>query len=87
MKPWLQFSEIIEIKNGVVPVAHKQCKTLFKDHVVLFKIISFYIYKDLRLKILGLISHVTIITRMSTFCPVLNVLFVSELLLSFEAWN
>ena len=30
--------------------SHKQCKTLFKDHMVRFKIISLYIYKDLRLK-------------------------------------
>ena len=29
---------------------HKQCKTLFKDHMVGLKIISLYIYKDLRLK-------------------------------------
>ena len=30
--------------------SHKQRKTLFKDHIVRFKIISLYIYKDLRLK-------------------------------------
>ena len=30
--------------------SHKQCKTIFKDHMVRFKIISLYIYKDLRLK-------------------------------------
>ena len=30
--------------------SHKQCKTLLKDHVVRFKIISLYIYKDLRLR-------------------------------------
>ena len=29
---------------------HKQCKTLFRDHMVRLKIISLYIYKDLRLK-------------------------------------
>ena len=39
-------------KNSVVLVAKKQCKTLFKDHVVRLKIISLYIYKDSRLKIL-----------------------------------
>ena len=46
--------------------SHKQCKTLFKHHMVRFKIISLYIYKDIRLKILGRMSHVTIITRMAT---------------------
>ena len=46
--------------------SHKQCKTLFNDHMVSLKIISLYIYKDLRLKILGLMSHVTIITGMAT---------------------
>ena len=46
------FTEIIETnsKNGVVPISHKQCKTLFNDHTVRLKIISLYIYKDLRLK-------------------------------------
>ena len=46
------FTEIIETnaKNGVVPLSHKQCKTLFNDHKVRLKIISLYIYKDLRLK-------------------------------------
>ena len=29
---------------------HKQYKTLFKDHIARLKIISLYIYKDLRLK-------------------------------------
>ena len=29
---------------------HKQCKTLFKYHIVRLKIISLYIYKGLRLK-------------------------------------
>ena len=59
------FSEIIETtaKNGVVPIA-KQCKTLLKDNVVRFKMISLYVYKDLRH--LGLMSHVTIVTRMAT---------------------
>ena len=46
--------------------SHKQCKTLFKDHMTRLKIISLYIYNDLRLRILGLMSHVTIITRMTT---------------------
>ena len=36
-------------KKGVVPVV-KQCKTLFKVHMVRLKIISLYIYKDLTLK-------------------------------------
>ena len=31
--------------------SHKQFKTLFKDHMARLKIISLYIYKDLRLKI------------------------------------
>ena len=53
--------------------SHKQCKTLFKDHMVRLKIISLYVYKDLSLRILGLMSHVTIITRMATQCPVLGV--------------
>ena len=39
--------------------SHKQFKTLFKDHMVRFKIISVYIHKYLRLtRILGLMSHV-----------------------------
>ena len=42
--------------------SHKQFKTLFKDHMVRLKIISLYIYKDL-----GLMSHVTFITRMATY--------------------
>ena len=29
--------------------SHKQCKSLLRDHVVRFKIISLYIYKDLKL--------------------------------------
>ena len=65
--------------------SHKQFKILFKDHMVRLKIISLDIYKDLRLKILGLMSHVNIITRMATLCPVLGVFLVSKLLLSFEA--
>ena len=65
--------------------SHKQIKTLFKDHMVRLKIISLDIYKDLRLKILGQMSHVTIITRMATLCPVLGEVLVSKLLLSFEA--
>ena len=64
--------------------SHKQCKTLFKDHMVRLKITSLYIYKDLRL-ILGLMSQVTIITRMATWWPVLYVVLVSKLLLSFDA--
>ena len=32
------------------PLHHKQFKTLFKDHMVKLKIISLYIYKELRLK-------------------------------------
>ena len=30
--------------------SHKQCKTVLKDHLVRFKLISLCIYKDLRLK-------------------------------------
>ena len=37
--------------------SHKQHKTLFKDHMVRFKIISLYIYKDLRLKTYDLRSN------------------------------
>ena len=48
------FTEIIETnaKNGVVPISHKQCNALFREHNVRLKIISLYIYiyKDLRLK-------------------------------------
>ena len=33
--------------------SRKQCKTLFKDHMVRFKIVSLYIYKDLTLPRLG----------------------------------
>ena len=41
-------SEIIETpaKNDVVSVATSKIKLFFKDHMVRFKIISFYIYKD-----------------------------------------
>ena len=46
--------------------SHKQFKTLLRANMVKLKIISLYIYKDLRLRILGLMSHVTIITRMAT---------------------
>ena len=46
--------------------SHKQCKTRFKGHMARLKIISLYIYKDLRLRILRLMSHVTINTRMAT---------------------
>ena len=38
------------VKIGIVPHFHKQCKTRFRDHMVSLKIISLYIYKDLRLK-------------------------------------
>ena len=43
------FTEIIETnaKNGLVPLSHKQCKALFRDHMVRLKMISLYIYKDL----------------------------------------
>ena len=46
------FTEIIETnaKNGLVPLSHKQCNYLFREHMVRLKIISLYIYKDLRLK-------------------------------------
>ena len=39
------FTEIIETnaKNGLVPLSHKQCKALFRDHMVRLKIISLYI--------------------------------------------
>ena len=40
------------VKIGIVPLFHKQCKTLFRDGQVEDNIII-YIYKDLRLKILG----------------------------------
>ena len=70
-KNYLQpFTEIIETnaKNAPVPISHKQCNALFREHIVRLKIISLYIYiyKDLRLRILGLVSHVTIISRMAT---------------------
>ena len=38
------------VKIGIVPLFHKQCKTPFRDDMVRLKIISLYIYKDLRLK-------------------------------------
>ena len=46
-------------------ISHKQLKTLLRDNMVKLKIISIYIYKE-RLRILGLMSHVTIITWMAT---------------------
>ena len=46
--------------------SHKQFKTLFNDYMVRLKIISLYIYKELSLKILGLMSHVSITARMAT---------------------
>ena len=52
--------------------SHKQCKTLFKDHMVRLKIISLYIYKELRLRILGLMSHVTIRSCFSALRPKIN---------------
>ena len=61
----LQSCANIIVKNGVVPVATSNLK-LFKDHMVRLKIISLYIYEDIRLRILGLMSHVTIITMMAT---------------------
>ena len=46
------WSEIIETsaKNSVVPVATSNVKLFLKDHMVRLKIISLYVYKDLRLK-------------------------------------
>ena len=43
------FTEIIETnaKNGLVPLSHKQCNALFREHMVRLKIISLYIHKDL----------------------------------------
>ena len=53
------------VKNGIARVVTGNvnlfCKTV---HLVRFKIISLYIYKDLRLRILGLICHVAITTWM-----------------------
>ena len=45
-------SEIIGIttKIDIVPLFHKRYKTLFREHMVKLKIISLYIYKDLRLE-------------------------------------
>ena len=45
-------SKIIETnaKNGVVAVATSNEKLFFKDHMLRFKIMSLYTYKDLRLK-------------------------------------
>ena len=61
-------SEIIGIttKNDVVPVATSNAKLFLKT--IWWKIISLYIYKDLRLRILGLMSHVTIIMMQSPRC-------------------
>ena len=46
------FTEIIETnaKNGFVPLSHKQCNALFREHMVRLEIISLYIYKDFRLR-------------------------------------
>ena len=52
-----------QLRKWCCPSSDKKCKTLFKDHMMRLKIISLYIYKDLRLMILGIMSHVTIITR------------------------
>ena len=38
------------MKIGTVPVSTSKRKTVFRDHMVGLKIISLYIYKDLRLK-------------------------------------
>ena len=54
-------------KNGVVLVATSNVKLFLETiHMVTLKIMSLYMYKDLRLRILGIMSHVTIITRMAT---------------------
>ena len=55
-------------ENGIVPVAISNVsKTLLKDYVLRFNIISFhYIFIRLPTSILGLMSRVTIITRMET---------------------
>ena len=37
--------------------SHKQCKTLLKDHMARLKIISLYIYKDLRLNLRSNVSR------------------------------
>ena len=37
-------------KTALFVYSHKQCKTLLKYNMVRFKIISLYIYKDLRLE-------------------------------------
>ena len=50
------FSEITGTTTKILP----------KDSMVGLKIISLYVYKNLRLRILGLTSHVTIITGMAT---------------------
>ena len=59
--------------------SHKECNTPFKDHMVRLKIMSLYIYKDLRLRMIwGLMSHVTIIMRMATRFPVFGVVYSFE---------
>ena len=58
--------------------SHKQCKTLFKDHMVRFKIISLYIYKDLRSNVSRDHYH-----EDENLVP--SVVLVSKLLFSFEA--
>ena len=54
------------VKIGIVPLFNKKCKTPFRDDMVRLNIISLYIYiyiktEDLTLRILGLVSHVTIL--------------------------
>ena len=44
----------------------------------------YYIYKDLRLRILGLMSHVTIITRMAYLVPSPRYGLLLKLFLGFE---
>ena len=45
---WKNYEKIVKI--AIVPPIHKQCKTLYRDDMARLKIISLYIYKDLRLK-------------------------------------
>ena len=54
----------IVAKNGVVPVATSNLKLFLRPYGVRFKIISLYIF--IKTRILGLMSHVTIIKRMAT---------------------
>ena len=52
-------------KNGVVLDTTSNVKLFLGDHMVEDNVII-YIYKDLRLRILGLMSHETIIRWMAT---------------------